>query len=86
MEKPSNPVGLAFCFALGNFPGDGGSSTRIRDSSCCMGCAEGGRTVADLVWSRDDAKGNPDVDVASPSPTSFGRFEIGFDGRFPGTG
>ena len=82
VEKPFDPVGLAFRFALGNFLRDGGSSSWIRDSSCRMGCAEGGGPVAGLVWSRDDAKGNPDVDVASPSPTSFGRFKVGFDGRF----
>ena len=83
VEKSSDPVGVAFRSALGNFSGDGGGSSRIRDSSCRMGCAEGWGPLADLVWSRDDAKGNPDVDVASPSPTSLGRFEVGIDGRFP---
>jgi hypothetical protein len=83
MEKPSDPVGLAFRSALGNFSGDGGGSSRIRDSSCRVGCAKGGGSVAGLVWSRDDSEGDPDVDMASPSPTSFGRFEDGIDGRFP---
>jgi hypothetical protein len=83
VEKPFDPVGVAFRFALGDFSGDSGGSSRIRDSSCRMGCAEGGGSIAGLVWSRDDAEGNPDVDVASPSSASFGRFKVGFDDRFP---
>ena len=83
VEKPFDPFGVAFRFALGNFSGDGGGSSRIRDSSCCMGCAESGGSIAGLVWSSDDTEGDPDVDVASSSSTSFGRFKVGFDGRFP---
>ena len=82
VEKPSDPAGVAFCFALGNFSGDGGGSSRICDSTCCMGCAENRGSIAGLVWSSDDTEGYPDVDVASSSPTSFGRFKVGFDGRF----
>ena len=83
VEKPSDPVGVAFRFALGNFSGDGGGSSRIRDFTCCMGCAESGRSIAGLVWSGDNAEGDPDVDMASPSPASFRRLEVGTDGRFP---